>query len=160
MTHDGPDNTVLPSRTWLGAFVRVRDEAGDEWHAAVVGARVGVRSRRLRKVVLRWGAGEARRDYRRRVLRVERVLRHHRDHFAPRGGRSGRSVAACSWSTASGGAHTSHHHAPHRSASGLRFVAVAPQKSHTSVSARQRKRSASVNRVTSARRASPSLAGT
>ena len=71
MTHDGPDNTVLPSPTWLGAFVRVRNEEGDEWHAAVVGARVGVRSRTLRKVVLRWGAGEARRDYRRRVLRVE-----------------------------------------------------------------------------------------
>ena len=71
MTRDGHDNTVLPSATWLGAIVRVRDEAGDEWHATVVGARVGVRSRTLRKVVLRWGAGEARRDYRRRVLRVE-----------------------------------------------------------------------------------------
>ena len=71
MTHDGPDNTVLPSRTWLGAFVRVRDEADDEWHAAVVSSWVTKRTRRLTRVVLRWGAGAARRDYRRRVLRVE-----------------------------------------------------------------------------------------
>ena len=71
MTHDGPNNTVLPSATWLGAFVRVRDEAGDEWHAAVVSSWVTKRTRRLTRVVLRWGAGAARRDYRRRVLRVE-----------------------------------------------------------------------------------------
>jgi hypothetical protein len=62
-------------REWAGTGpVRVVDEDGDEWHASIVRAWVTARTRRLTRVVLRWGKGAARETlHRRRVLRTERV---------------------------------------------------------------------------------------
>jgi hypothetical protein len=76
MTHDGPNNTVLPSRCeWAGSGpVRVVDEDGDVWFASIVRAWVTKRTRRLTRVVLVSGGGTQRTGtHRRRVLRTERV---------------------------------------------------------------------------------------
>ena len=65
----------LTPRDWpVPCVVRVIDESGDVWHATVLRAWVTTRTRRLTRVVLRWGTGAARETlHRRRVVRTGRV---------------------------------------------------------------------------------------
>ncbi len=63
----------MKPREWVDCVVGVRDDIGDEWSATIRRAWRRKRDGALTRVVLVWGKGEMRREYRRRVVSVERV---------------------------------------------------------------------------------------